>query len=326
LYQLQQVLSLALPFFGLILLGFLCGKLVRYPEAGLQWMNFFIVYIALPCLFFKLVLAAPFEQLSNWRFVIATTAATGLMFVLAFSVGMVATKGNIRASAVQAVAGAYANIGYMGPGLTLAALGPNAVVPTALIFVFDNMLHFSAIPFLMAVGNKSSLNFGETVLYVVKRVVSHPFNISIAAAVLAASVGFQPPQALDTILIYLKNAAAPCALFTLGVTVALRPFQGSSPELPWLLAIKLVLHPIAAWIIVSAIGDFGREWTLTAVLMAALPPALNVFVIANQYNVYVERASSAILAGTTLSVFTVTGLLYLIAENHLPYRFPLFLP
>jgi hypothetical protein len=92
------------------------------------------------------------------------------------------------------------------------------------------------------------------------------------------------------------------------------------------LAIKLVLHPIAAWIIVSAIGDFGREWTLTAVLMAALPPALNVFVIANQYNVYVERASSAILAGTTLSVFTVTGLLYLIAENHLPYRFPLFLP
>jgi len=157
-------------------------------------------------------------------------------------------------------------------------------------------------------------------------VVSHPFNISIAAAVLAASVGFKPPQALDTILIYLKNAAAPCALFTLGVTVALRPFQGSSPELPWLLAIKLVLHPIAAWIIVSAIGDFGREWTLTAVLMAALPPALNVFVIANQYNVYVERASSAILAGTTLSVFTVTGLLYLIAENHLPYRFPLFLP
>jgi hypothetical protein len=31
----------------------------------------------------------------------------------------------------------------MGPGLTLAALGPSAIVPTALIFVFDNTLHFT---------------------------------------------------------------------------------------------------------------------------------------------------------------------------------------
>ena len=44
-------------------------------------------------------------------------------------------------AAVQALAAAYGNIGYMGPGLTIAALGPHAVVPTALIFVFDNMQH-----------------------------------------------------------------------------------------------------------------------------------------------------------------------------------------
>jgi predicted permease len=60
--------------------------------------------------------------------------------------------------------------------------------------------------------------------------------------------------------------------------------------------------------------------------MAALPPALNVFVLANQYQVYIERASSAILAGTVLSVFTVTWLLYLISQDQLPYRFPAFGP
>ncbi len=322
----EQVISLALPFFGLILLGYACGKSVRHPEAGLQWMNFFIVYIALPCLFFKLISVAPFEQLRNWPFVVATTASTALMFALAYGVGMVASKGDHRAAAIQAVIGAYANIGYMGPGLTLAALGPSAVIPTALIFVFDTILHFSAVPFLMAVGDKSAKSFGRTALYVVKRVATHPFNLATAAAILAAGIGYQPPQAIDTMLVLLKNAAAPCALFTLGVTVALRPFQGFTPELPWLLAIKLILHPLVAWIFVSAMGDFGREWTLTAVLMAALPPALNVFVLANQYRVYVERASSAILAGTVISVFTVTALLYGIAQNLLPYRFPYFRP
>ena len=42
----NSVVSLALPFFGLILLGSLCGRRLRYPEAGLQWMSFFIVYLA----------------------------------------------------------------------------------------------------------------------------------------------------------------------------------------------------------------------------------------------------------------------------------------
>jgi len=52
-----------------------------------------------------------------------------------------------------------------------------------------------------------------------------------------------------------------------------------------------------------------------------LPPALNVFVIANQYKVYVEQASTAILVGTVLSVASVTGLLWLMSNHLLPQRF-----
>lgn len=299
---------------------------MRYPEAGMQWMNFFIVYIALPGLFFKLIASAPFDQLANWPFVIATTATTGIMFLISFLIGMVATKGDIKSSAVQAVAGAYANIGYMGPGLTIAALGPHAVVPTALIFVFDNALHFTAIPILMALGSGQSPRWSETLFFVVKRVITHPFNIASAAAIFAASIGFTPPPVIDTLLVFLKNAAAPCALFAMGVTVALRPFDGVPKEMPLLLFVKLILHPLIAWLILSSLGTFDREWVLTAVLMAALPPALNVFVIANQYKVYVQRASSIILAGTVLSVFTVTGLLYLISKDLIPTHFNLFSP
>ena len=73
---------------------------------------------------------------------------------------------------------------------------------------------------------------------------------------------------------FLKNAAAPCALFTMGVTVALRPLKRVPFEMPALMVIKILIHPLAVWVILSWIGDFGREWTFTAVLMAALPPAL----------------------------------------------------
>ena len=298
---------------------------MKTPADGLQWMNFFIVYVALPAMMFKLISATPFEQLKNAPFVLGTTLSTFLVFCLSFATGII-TTGHIRQATIQSVIGAYANIGYMGPGLTLAVLGPSAIAPAALIFVFDNTLHFTLVPFLMALGSQDKMKLGETVWFVGKRVITHPFNIATVLGIAAASIHYVPPAPIDTMLVFLKNAAAPCALFTLGVTVALRPFHANAPELPFLMGIKLVIHPIAAWIIVSAMGDFGREWTLAAVLMAALPPALNVFVLANQYQVYIERASSAILAGTVLSVFTVTWLLYLISQDQLPYRFPAFGP
>lgn len=313
-----SVASLALPFFGLIFLGFACAKLVRFQEAELRMMNFFIVYVALPVLFFKLVAAAPFEQLANWPYVFGTTMSTYVVFALAFAVGMIATRGKLREATIMGVVGSYSNIGYMGPGLTLAALGPDAIVPTALIFVFDNCLLFTLVPFLMALGSSEKMKVGATAWYVVKRVTTHPFNIATAVAVLAAYVRFVPPAPLDVMLTFLKNAAAPCALFTLGVTVAMRPLRQVPREMPALMLIKLVIHPLLVWVVLSWIGDFPRAWVFTAVLMAALPQALNVFVIANQYQTYVERASTAVLIGTLISVVTVTGLLVLITENRIP--------
>ncbi len=43
-------------------------------------------------------------------------------------------------------------------------------------------------------------------------------------------------------------------------------------------------------------------WVEAAVLLAALPSATNVFVIAQQYHVWQERASSAVVLSTALSV------------------------
>ena len=54
--------------------------------------------------------------------------------------------------------------------------------------------------------------------------------------------------------------------------------------------------------------------------MAALPRALDIFVISTQYNVGVERASACVLMGTLASMVTLTALLYLTTNTGaLPY-------
>jgi predicted permease len=117
---------------------------------------------------------------------------------------------------------------------------------------------------------------------------------------------------------FLQNAAAPCALFTLGVTVALRPLKKIPWEVPLTTAIKLAAHPVLMFLLLSLFGPFDLLWVYAAVLMAALPPALNVFVFARQYDTWVEEASSAVLVGTLVSVVTLTSVMWMVKTHTLP--------
>jgi predicted permease len=313
-----DVLNLALPFFGLIFIGFACGKIKQIPDTALAWMNFFIVYVSLPALFYRILAQTPLEKLGQVDFIFATTLATFWAFAMSFGIGMAIRKGNVAESTIAGLAGGYGNIGYMGPGLALATLGQQAAVPVALIFCFDNIILFTMVPFLMALAKPRPMSVPQIALEVVKRVALHPLIMASAAGVVSAAVHFQPPVALERLMQFLQNAAAPCALFALGVTVALRPLKRMPWEVPPLAAVKLIAHPVLVFLLLSAFGPFDAVWVDTAVLMAALPPALNVFVFARQYDSWVEQASNAVLVGTLLSVLTLTTVMWMVKSGALP--------
>ena len=49
-----DITALLLPFFGLILIGYVAARVTRQPAEALGWMNTFIIYAALPALLLKL--------------------------------------------------------------------------------------------------------------------------------------------------------------------------------------------------------------------------------------------------------------------------------
>jgi predicted permease len=188
----------------------------------------------------------------------------------------------------------------------------------ALIFCFETLLFFSFVPFLIALARPEGKRAGALAIEVVRRIAFHPLLIATALGVISAVAQFEPPVALDRLMQFLQSAAAPCALFTLGVTVALRPFRRPPWEVPVLLAIKLGLHPLVTLLLLGAVGPFEPIWVATAVLMATLPPALNVFVLARQYSAWVQPASGSVLLGTLISVATVTSVMWLVRHAYMP--------
>ena len=307
-----QVAGLVLPLFGLVFLGYLSGRLKKIPLEGLAWLNFFILYIALPAMFFRLLATTPVSEFANGRFLFNTTLGTFLIFVLCFLIARLLRHSDTRTATVQGFAGAYGNIGYMGPPLAIAAFGPQAGVPVALVFCLDNAMHFTLAPTLMALGDSQRKAVGKLILGIVVKIISHPFILATIAGISAAWFEFRPPAAIDQLLANAAGAAAPCALFAMGVTAALRPLKRIPVELTYLIPVKLLLHPLLVYLLLSRLPGLDPIWLHSAVLLAALPSATNVFVIAQQYSVWEERASSVVVLSTLFSVVSVTGFLYLV--------------
>jgi predicted permease len=217
------------------------------------------------------------------------------------------------------LSGAYGNIGYMGPGLALAVLGSKAAAPTALIFCCDSIFLFTIVPLLIELTNRDHPSALHALGVAARQVVLNPLIMSAAAGAIVAALHLQLPVAVDNTLLFLQNAAAPTALFVLGVTMALRPFDRVPWEIPGVIAVKLLIHPLIVFGLMLLFGPFAQPWAATAVLMASLPPALNVFVIARQNNTWIEPASVAVLIGTFASVVTLTSVMWLIQSGWLVF-------
>lgn len=306
------VVALVLPLFGIIILGYISGRLTSLNTDALGWLNFFIVYVALPPLFYDLLSTTPVEEFKNFRFFLSAVGVTLGMFLTCFLIALVLRRSGTAQATVQGLAGAYGNIGYLGPPLAIAAFGPEAGVPVALIFCLENTMHFIVAPSLMAFsGGSEKTSVFILVGGIVKRIATHPFIIATAVGITAAFYQYQLPPAAEQIVKSLASAAAPCALFAMGVTAALRPLKRIPLAVSYIAPIKLLLHPMLMFLVLSAIPNADPTWVLVAVLLASLPTATNVFVIAQQYSVWEEQASSMVVITTALSMLTVTGLLYL---------------
>lgn len=312
------VAGLVLPFFGLIFIGYAVARLKPHPADALGWMNTFVIYVALPALFFQLLAKTPIEKLTEWGYIFGAVASTYIVFAIMFVGSMLISRSSVAESTIKGLAAAYGNIGYMGPGLALLAFGEKAAVPVALIFCFENMIHFAVAPMMMAISGGDRQSPGRLALEVLRKIALHPFIIATAVGVAAAAVQFTPPLPIERLLAYLASAAAPCALFAMGVSLAMRPLRRVPHEVGVIAFLKLILHPIICYVMLSWIGNYEESWVFSAVLLASLPTATNVFVISQQYGVWMERASASILITTLLSVGTVTALLYAITNGLLP--------
>jgi predicted permease len=314
----SEILTLLVPFFGVILLGYGAGWFRLVPQDGLAALEFFVFTVALPCLFFQLIAATPTPLGGGWAFVATTTFATYCAFAIAFSIGALINGGNVPEATVEGLVGSYSNTAYLAPTLAIAAFGTAAAAPVALIYSFDTAMLLIITPLMMALGGTMRSDPRRLAEDIARQVLLNPAIIATVLGLVALAIGFRPPGPVDGALSFVGNAAGPGALFLLGVSLAQRRFTPLALETPVILAVKLVAHPLIVYLLLSWVGGFDPVWVSAAILIAALPPAANVIGLAGRYKVYAARSSAAVLLGSAAAVVTLTIAVILLVGDGLP--------
>ena len=276
-------------------------------------MNAFVFYFALPAFLFNLVATSQLKNILNAPFVAAYLSAGFSVFVVAALLGRLLFKVQSGEAALQGSTAVLGNTGYMGLPLVAAVFGEEAAIPLVLGLTLEVTL---IIPFTVALveATKGSGGWARVPSSVTGALARNPLIVAIFAGALISAIGLGLPTPVENFTDLLGDTAGPCALFALGATLAGRSLSAGLGEVSYMTSFKLFVHPSAMWL-TTQLFDVAPLWAAVAVLGASLPVAANVFILARQYDTYVDRISSAILLSTAVSIVTVSTLLALIGSG-----------
>lgn len=322
----QATLSVTLPFFALVLCGFLAARQRVLPEAAIPGLNAYVLYFALPCMLFRFGASMPFGKLIVPALV--GIYAVCALLVVGLTVWLTRRRVGLKNAAFGALVAAFPNSGFMGVPLLVALYGNAAagpVIGTLLVDLFLTSTLCLALAHAREGAQPKGLNSGQadaeasdstlaSIVRSLRAALANPQPWAIALGAVAAAVGVTLPGPVGQFVRMLADSASPVALFTIGA-VLWRAGQHAHTRTPVadflpVALIKLVAHPLlvgGVGLLARALGAPVSDFGLTMlVLAAALPSASNVSLLAERFGADNGRVARIIMASTVLAFVSFT--------------------
>jgi malonate transporter len=312
------ILQVTFPFFALVLCGYLAARRRMLPLDAIGGLNTFVLYFALPCLLYRFGAGTPIGQLLDPASVVVYLPCALLMVA-----GTIAFSLNARIrwndASFGALVAAFPNTGFMGVPLLVALFGPMAAGPAILTILLDLVFTSSLCIALSRLDGADEHGAAIAARKALRGMAINPMPWSIVLGALSSALGLAPIGPVAATVGLLADAASPVALFTIGAVLARSQMLAAAQEhaplpladfVPVALA-KLVVHPLLVlWVGILAIAaglPLDRFALTIMVLVAALPSASNVSLLAERFGADNGRIARIILLTTAAAFFTFSG-------------------
>lgn len=299
------ILEAVLPLFVLILVGYVAGRRGILGRSATDSLNSFVVWMALPALLFQAMAQISWDEIRQPGYI----AGSAIAMALVFGISWVADRREGRRMAdasIASLAAAYGNAGYMGIPLCIMVLGEASLPAVIIITLLTACVLFAFSIVLVELDLQRSTTVAATLRKVAVSVARNPLVCAPIAGLVVSGVGWSLPGPVLQFTTLLGAAASPCALVTIGLFLS----QGSPGQhrgTVWrIVSLKLLVHPLLAFVLVTWVFDMPPMWASAAILLAALPVGTGPFMVAKLYDREPAITSQATLISTVLSVVTVS--------------------
>jgi predicted permease len=311
----QAVLAVTVPFFALVLAGYLAARRHVLPESAIPGLNAFVLYFALPCMLLRFGMNTPLFDLLNPA-VLAVYLTAGLLIVFFTVAVTLSARVHLKDAAFGALVAAFPNTGFMGVPLLVALMGPAAAGPVICTILADLFVTSSLCIALAQAQGAAAHGTRTAALRALRGALSNPLPWSIAAGAALSAAGVRLAGPVDVVVSMLADAASPVALFTIGAVLwrASQHAHTRTPPADYVPAalIKLFMHPLLVMLLAASAQSLGAPLSslqVTALtLAAALPSASNVSLLAERYGADNGRIARVILLSTVLSFLSFSVL------------------
>ncbi|HEX6970715.1 MAG TPA: AEC family transporter, partial [Limnochordia bacterium] len=201
----------------------------------------------------------------------------------------------------------YNSGNYGLPLIELALASPLATAVQTVVLSTQNLINFTAGLLLVYAGASAGRRQDEGGARpgLARQLGKFPFVYALALALLCKSAGWRPWEPVWTALEQLSRALVPIALVTLGAQLGTVRWQGRSLEVALATGIRLIAGPLIGWAWVHALGVEG-VMAQALVLSTAVPTAVNVVLMAIEFDNEPQFVSQTVLVTTLASAVTVS--------------------
>jgi malonate transporter and related proteins len=317
-----EILSVTFPFFALVLCGYVAARRRMLPLEAIPGLNGFVLFFALPCMLYRFGATTPIAQLLDANVFFTWLLCACVMVGFTIAVSMNRRIGWNDAS-FGALVAAFPNTGFMGVPLLVALLGAQAAGPMIVTIVVDMVITTSLCIALSRLDSADEYGMAVALRSAIKGMLLNPMPWAILLGAVASAVQLELPGPVNKTLGLLADAASPVALFTIGAVLArsqiLTTLQKHAPiplrDFVPVATFKLVLHPMLVLLVGGVMVRFGvplqRSALVVMVLVAALPSASNVSMLAERFGADNGRIARIILVSTAAAFFSFSTIVNL---------------
>jgi malonate transporter len=309
-----NILLVTFPFFALVLAGYIALYRGWLSVAAVPGLNGFVLYFAVPCMLYRFGASTPVADMLS-PVIIGVYAASALIMV---ALTIVITKrGAIEwnDASLGALVAAFPNTGFMGVPLLAMLLGAASAGPAIATILVDMLLTTSLCVALSRLDGAGIDGAKRAAKQALGRVMGNPMPWAILMGAFASGFDIKLWGPIDQTVGLLADAASPVALFTIGAVLARSQMQSAHPMplshyMP-AAVLKLIVHPLlvlGGGLLAQVAGLPLDPFALTCiVLVAALPSASNVSLLAERFGADNGRIARIILVTTVAAFLTFSA-------------------